>query len=281
MSRAMHSVATVHYPDSDGQPMAETHFQRRAMFYLLTALPLHFRDREDVYVSGDMFLYYEEGNPAAVVAPDVFVAIGAPKRADAPRRTYKLWEEPTGPDFVLEVVSDSTWQVDRDEKPELYAALGVREYWLFDPTGKHLRPLLRGMVLEGGQYRELAPKAEVSGGRAVHSEVLGLDLRVTRNGTIRLRDPVSGEDIIAHDETHDALHETRTALLAQTEARKKEAGAREKEIKAREKEAEAREKEAEARRAAEARIAELEALVRTLRGAHTSEAEDAPPTNER
>ena len=126
MSRAMHSVATVHYPDSDGQPMAETHFQRRAMFYLLTALPLHFRDREDVYVSGDMFLYYEEGNPAAVVAPDVFVATGAPKRADAPRRTYKLWEEPTGPDFVMEVVSDSTWQADREEKPELYAALGVR-----------------------------------------------------------------------------------------------------------------------------------------------------------
>ena len=109
------------------------------------------------------------------------------------------------------------------------------------------------MVLEGGRYRELAPKAEVSGGRAVHSEVLGLDLRVTRNGTIRLRDPVSGEDIIAHDETHDALHETRTALLAQTEARK----------------------------AAEVRIAELEALVRTMRGALVSEAEGgAPPTNE-
>ena len=251
MSRAMHSVAQVHYPDSDGQPMAETHFQRRAMFYLLTALPLHFRDREDVYVSGDMFLYYEEGNPAAVVAPDVFVAVGAPKRADAPRRTYKLWEEPTGPDFVLEVVSDSTWKVDRDEKPELYAALGVREYWLFDPTGEHLRSRLRGMVLEGGRYRELAPKAEVGGRRAVYSEVLGLDLRVNREGGIRLRDPVSGEDIIAHDEVHDALR-------AETEARKAEA---------------------EARRTAEARIAELEALM-AMRGAHSSEVEGgAPPTH--
>ena len=65
----------------------------------------HFRDRADVYVGGDMFVYYEEGNPGAVVAPDVFVVMGAAKRAEDPRQSYKLWEEPKGPDFVLEVVS--------------------------------------------------------------------------------------------------------------------------------------------------------------------------------
>ena len=57
-----------------------------------------------------MFIYHEQGNPEAVVAPDVFVVIGAPKRAEDDRRlSYKLWEEPKGPDFVLEVASRRTW----------------------------------------------------------------------------------------------------------------------------------------------------------------------------
>ena len=80
----------------------------------------------------------------------MFVVIGTPKHL---RKSYKLWEEPKGPDFVLEVVSESTWVVDRDEKPEPYASLEVGEYWLFDPTGEQYPPRLRGMRLEGGRYR--------------------------------------------------------------------------------------------------------------------------------
>ena len=59
-----------------------------------------------------MFVYYEEGNPGAVVTPDVFVVIGEPKRAEHTRDTCKLWEEPKGPGFVLEVLSSSTWKAD-------------------------------------------------------------------------------------------------------------------------------------------------------------------------
>ena len=88
------------YPYSDGQPMAESDFQRIPLTYAVDSLSSYFQDRLDVYVSGNMFIYYEEGNPKAVVAPDVFVAIGVDKKD---RWSSKSWQEPKGPDFVLEV----------------------------------------------------------------------------------------------------------------------------------------------------------------------------------
>ena len=81
MASSLLAPARVDYPSSDGQPMAETDHQRTPLTYAVEALRHHFRDRPDVYVSGNLFIYYEEGNPHAVVAPDVFVVLGA-DRAD-------------------------------------------------------------------------------------------------------------------------------------------------------------------------------------------------------
>ena len=270
----------VEYPDSDGQPMAESDFQLRAMLYVLSALRTHFRDRADVYVGGDMFIYYEKGSPGAVVAPDVFVVSGVAQRAEAPRRSYKLWEEGKGPDFVLEVISDTTWKVDRDEKPALYAALGVEEYWLFDPTGEYLTPPLRGMRLESGRYRALARRAPLNGGRRsvhgirpLHSTVLDLDLRVERSGELRLHDPESGKELLGHTEVQVALLAKEEALRQEEAARRKEAAGRRQEAAMRRKaeaalqeEAAGRRQEAAGRQTAEARVAELEARLRALQG---------------
>ena len=111
--------ATVDYPDSDGQPVAETDFQRIPLWYANDVLARHFRDRDDIYVSANMFVYFEEGNPKAVVAPDVFVVLGAP---DHKRRSYKVWEEPKGPDFVLEITSHSTRSADQGPKRRICEA---------------------------------------------------------------------------------------------------------------------------------------------------------------
>lgn len=132
MSTVFHPVDRIDYPDSDGQPMAESDFQRTPLIYAVESLRIYFQDRADVYVSGNLFLYYEPGNPRAVVAPDVFVVIGAPRHD---RASYKLWEEPKGPDFVLEITSRSTYTEDQGVKRGVYALLGVREYWQYDPTG--------------------------------------------------------------------------------------------------------------------------------------------------
>ena len=49
--------------------------------------------------------------------------------------TYRLWEVGKAPDFVLEIGSASTAEADLGRKRELYAELGVAEYWRYDATG--------------------------------------------------------------------------------------------------------------------------------------------------
>ena len=89
--------------------MAENDAQHTAILYGIGALRVRYAGRRDVYVSGDLLIYYEEGNPRVSVAPDVFVVFGVEDRM---RMNYKVWEEGKGPDFVLEVASPSTWRED-------------------------------------------------------------------------------------------------------------------------------------------------------------------------
>ena len=219
------------YPCSDGQPMAETDLHAACMVYVTSALRWWFEKhgREDVYVGSNNFLYYERGNPGAVVAPDVYVVVGAPAHL---RDTYLLWNEPKGPDFVLEVTSKSTRDTDEQRKREVYASLGVKEYFLYDPRAEYLAPPLQGFWLHEGEYRALPAVTVLSNrGVAVASEVLGLELRDEREARmVRLRDPVTGEDLLSHRELELA-----------------------------------REEEAAARRAAEARIRELERALAATR----------------
>ena len=67
-SPVLSSASTIEYPSSDGQLMAESDFQRKPLTYGVEALDLYFQDRPDVYVSGNLFIYYEEGNPQASIA---------------------------------------------------------------------------------------------------------------------------------------------------------------------------------------------------------------------
>ena len=191
----------IHYPGSNGLPIAETRFQYDSLTYAAGALDIYFRDRPDVAVEGFRLLYYVEGEPRSRVAPDVFVVIGAPKRR---RRTYLLWEEPKGPDFVLEVTSWSTRRRDQGFKRDLYARLGVGEYWLFDPTGDWLDPRLQGNRLADGTYVPLSPIGIEGGERVLQSAVLGLDVYVDGE-EIRFRNPATGRKLLTLEETERAL----------------------------------------------------------------------------
>jgi hypothetical protein len=62
----------IHYPERDGKPMGETDVHIDALIYLREALRDHFQNDPLMYVAWNMLLYYEEGNPAACVAPDAF-----------------------------------------------------------------------------------------------------------------------------------------------------------------------------------------------------------------
>ena len=186
----------VDYPETDGKPMAETDVHIDALLYLREALKDYFRDAPQVYVAGNMLLYYEEGNPTACVAPDVFVVQGVAKRE---RRTYKLWEEGQPPAVVFEITSRGSRLEDLGTKRVVYAMLGVREYFLYDPLGEYLRPPLQGYRLQEGEYQRLLPGGE---GELV-SQVLGVELRVEA-GRLRVIDPATGERLLTPAEAQAA-----------------------------------------------------------------------------
>jgi Uma2 family endonuclease len=168
----------VFYPESDGRPMAETDLHRREMMDLIEALDDYFAGSPDVYVSGNLLLYYVQGDATKSVAPDVFVVRGVPK---GNRRVYKLWEEGRVPILVVEVTSESSRREDQGKKRDLYERLGVEEYFLHDPLEEYLDPPLRGFRLEGGLYRPIEPEPDGS----LRSLTTGLTLR-PGDGEVRL-----------------------------------------------------------------------------------------------
>ena len=202
----------IEYPSSDGQPMAETPVHRDVMIDAIQILTRHFAERSDVYVSGNMLMYYEEGNPRKSVAPDVFVVVGASRDKD--RDTYLMWREPKAPDFVLEITSKSTRKNDLVTKRALYETLGVAEYFLFDPRAEYLNPPLQGYALRGGRYAPVAATRLVSGARALHSETLGLSLHLRGQG-LRLHDPATGKDLLTPEEAEEDEAAARQAIEAE------------------------------------------------------------------
>jgi len=193
----------IYYPESDGQPMAETDLHWDEMVDLVHALRRRYRDVPDVYVTGNLFFYYVKGNPRAVVAPDVFLVYGVAKRK---RRTYKLWEEGRVPSLVIELTSDSTKDEDLSKKKLCYESLGVEEYFLHDPFGDYLDPTLQGFRLVNGRYRPIDPEADGS----LRSLTTGLILQV--EGTrLRLVDAVTGERLLWDDELDEKADSERTA----------------------------------------------------------------------
>ena len=214
--------AAIEYPESDGKPMAENDPQLHAIHYAFGALLARYRERPDVYVSADLLIYYEEGNPRVSIVPDVFVVFGVEDRL---RGNYKVWEEGKGPDFVMEVASPNTWREDVRRKPGVYAGLGVREYFLYDPTGEHYSPRLQGYRLVDGEYERLKAVESIDRTLVLSSEVLGLELRVKAGGEMRFRDPSTGEDLLSHGEvyvswrTAEARAKAAEAHVAELEAR--------------------------------------------------------------
>ena len=264
------------YPSSDGKPMAENMWQSRAILH--TAGDVQAAHPEAL-VAADILVYPEEGNRDNKIAPDVLVAFGLPTHS---RSTYRLWEEGKPPDWVLEVASPSTGKKDREFKLDYYAAMGVPECWLFDPTGKVHRgmPRLQGLGLVDGKYRPLESRL-ADGKRLIHSKALCLDVRA-EGELLRFRDPATGEDIRHRAEIEAAAEQAEARAVRETARAEREAARAEREAARAEQEAARAEQEAArakrqaawargeaaARSAAEARVAELEAALRRSRTGH-------------
>lgn len=264
---------TIEYPSEDDEPLAETEYQYEPLTYAVAALKAHFSPRDDVYAQGDMFVYYRMNDPRSVVAPDVFVVLGA--LGNHKRNSWLIWREgDKQPNFVLEVASESTWQWDASGKRDIYAHIGVDEYWRFDPTGECFTPPLIGERLVMGEYSPITVAEDADGILRGHSDVLGLDICVREDLELKLYDPVRGEWLLNYQEALDKRKAERTARQtaeiereAERTARQAAETEREAERIARQAAETERENERTARQAAERRIRELEErLIRQQNG---------------
>ena len=184
MQRKIQAAPTIVYPESDGETMAETDKHRDLMVDFIQILRNYYQNEKDVYVSGNLLMYYEKGNPRKSISPDVFVVFGVEKKQ---RNTYLIWAEAQTPDFVLEVASPSTFSKDIGEKKELYASvLAVKEYYIYDPMGQ-IVPSFVGYRLIDGVYQEIDFVND-----RLPSETLGLALG-EHDGNLRLYNPTTSQ----------------------------------------------------------------------------------------
>lgn len=203
------TTTEIEYPESDGRPMGETDIHRGWMIRIYDLLAQRYRGQR-VYVGSDLLLYYEEGNPKRFVVPDVFVVKGV---APGMRRTYRLWEEGKPPEVVIEVTSRATRRTDEHRKPDVYAEIGVKELFLYDPTCEYLDPPLRGYHLKDGEMVRMPP-----GDRGLLASE-ELDVWLTREGaSLVLIDRTSNQRLLTAFETQNAAREAAEAKTAALEA---------------------------------------------------------------
>ncbi|NES44426.1 Uma2 family endonuclease [Moorena sp. SIO2C4] len=206
----------IFYPDSDGKPMTESDPTRDYLIYGVNALKSYFKNREDVYVSGNLFIYYQKGEPDQVVSPDVFVVFGVENKQ---RRSYKTWEEGGKlPSWVLEITSKSSRNSDQTTKSQLYQTMGVLEYFQYDPTGDYLNPPLKGLLLVKGKYKPIPSKSLGDGDFSIDSEVLGLELQV-HQGKLEFFDQKLGKKLLNFQELEIAYQRAKLEQTTETKAR--------------------------------------------------------------
>ena len=247
-------VSQVYYPESDGKPMGETDEHRDEMVRHIQTLQSYYQGQK-VYVSGDLLVYYEQGNPRKFVVPDAFVVKGvSPKR----RRTYKIWLEGKAPDVVIETTSRKTRRKDTVDKPDLYAKLGVKEYFLFDPDQEYLDPPLQGYRRVSDVFVPIAADSD----RRLASHELNLSLGV-EDARVRFCRLDTGERLLTPAERAVAEAERAVAEAERAAAEAKRAVAEAKRAAAEAErataEAERADREAQTRLALEAEVARLRA----------------------
>ena len=147
-----------------------------------------------VFISSSTFLCYDPTNLNRRLQPDVYVAFSVEEPAIRDRDAgYLPWEVGKQPDFVLELASVSTARNDLSRKRDIYATMGIPEYWRFDATGGEFYgdPLV-GERLVDGAYEPLPITEEPDGHPKGFSPVLGLTLAWV-DGDFRIFDPSDNE----------------------------------------------------------------------------------------
>lgn len=184
----------VYYPEEREDDMGETSIHINLIADLLKTLKLFFKNREDVFLSANMNLYFEPGNSRRWYAPDLLVAFGVP---NVERSSYLLWREKVFPQVLIEIASEKTWRNDVDEKLRMYEEFGAEEYYVLNPEFAYLPAPLMAFRRQNENLVEV----EVIDGR-IFSPRLNLEIVRTDN-TFRLFNLQTNEFLLTLEESEE------------------------------------------------------------------------------
>ena len=161
--------AKVHYPDSDGNPMADNTKQFRWIVTIKENIELLFAEDPNVFIAGDLLWYPVEGNNTIRTAPDTMVVFGRPK---GDRGSYQQWKEDNlPPQVVFEILSPGNRMGEMERKRQFYERYGVEEYYIYDPDRLDLSGWVSsdgGLVaieeINGWQSRRLGIRFAIAAG---------------------------------------------------------------------------------------------------------------------
>ncbi|MDF0553164.1 Uma2 family endonuclease [Kamptonema sp. UHCC 0994] len=143
------------FPPTDlwsDEPPLESDLHWLQMQLLIDCLTWLWRDRNDFYATGNLTIYYspEQRKSQDFRGPDFFVVLGTERKH---RKSWVVWgENGQYPNVIVEIISQSTAQVDKGLKKQIYQdVFRTPEYFWFHPN----RLELAGFLLVGGQYQPL------------------------------------------------------------------------------------------------------------------------------
>ena len=202
------------------EPPEDALVQERTVDRIKRLLWERYEEFADVFISGMFYVAYDKTDGNRRVQPDTFIAFDVDE--EAIRRNlpnYWVWEVGKVPDFVVEVASPSTASNDLGPKRDLYAKLGIAEYWRFDPTGDELygQPIT-GERLVDGEYQPYELHTEEDGSVRGYSQLLDLEF-YWDGDEFDVLDPETGRTIDKLEAEREARLQAEAQVGAEREAR--------------------------------------------------------------
>ena len=125
--------------------MGESTAQANLILYLVNVLRWLYA-AERWFIICNLNLYARREFKQYPITPDVAVFKGV-IIPNLRARSWRLYEpERPPPQVVFEISSKETWRDDLTEKPAQYAALGVQEYYAYDPNDPPYWPKMQGRL---------------------------------------------------------------------------------------------------------------------------------------
>jgi len=148
------------FPPSDllsDEPPLETYRHLKQLILLLSCLERLWQARQDFFAGGNMSIYYSTRQLKSedVRGPDFFVVLNTQRKE---RKSWVVWEEDGKyPNFILEILSDTTAKNDKGLKKQLYQdVFRTPDYFWFDPYTLELA----GFKLNYRRYEQIVPNEQ-------------------------------------------------------------------------------------------------------------------------